>query len=101
MFYEAPTVIWGFPKTVQNLKSCEVTCAIFQLQGHCKVIVFPHKIYIFINSSNLYASPNVIRMIKSRWMRWTWYVARVGQMKSAYKILGRNPEGKRTRKTQA
>jgi hypothetical protein len=28
---------------------------------------------------NLYSSPNIIRMIKSRRMRWAWRVARTGR----------------------
>jgi hypothetical protein len=28
---------------------------------------------------NLYSSPNIIRMIKSRRMRWAWYVTRMGR----------------------
>jgi hypothetical protein len=36
---------------------------------------------------NLYASPNVIRMIKSKRMRWVGHEARVGEMRSACKIL--------------
>jgi len=30
---------------------------------------------------NLYASPNIIRVIKSRWMRWEGHVARMGDEK--------------------
>jgi hypothetical protein len=37
----------------------------------------------------------MIRMIKSRRMRWAWYVARMGQKKNAYRILVGKPEGKR------
>jgi hypothetical protein len=29
---------------------------------------------------NLYASPNIIRIIKSRKMRWAWYVAHMGEI---------------------
>jgi hypothetical protein len=36
---------------------------------------------------NLYASPNIIRMIKSMGMRWAGNVARMGQMRNAYNIL--------------
>jgi hypothetical protein len=36
---------------------------------------------------NMYASPNVIRMIKSRRMRWTEHVAHIGEMRNVYKIL--------------
>jgi hypothetical protein len=39
---------------------------------------------------NLYTSPNVIRVIKSRRMRWAAYVA---EMRNAYKVLVRKPEG--------
>jgi hypothetical protein len=44
---------------------------------------------------NLYSSPSIIRMIKSRRMRWTGYVARMGEKRNAYRILVGNPEGKR------
>jgi hypothetical protein len=44
---------------------------------------------------NLYSSPNVIRMIKSRRMTWASHVARIGdEKKNAYMILVGNPEGK-------
>jgi len=36
---------------------------------------------------NLYASPNVIRVIKSRRMRWAGHVARVGEMRNVYSVL--------------
>jgi hypothetical protein len=36
---------------------------------------------------NLYASPNVSRMIKSRRVRWVGHVAHMGEMRNAYKIL--------------
>jgi hypothetical protein len=44
---------------------------------------------------NLYASPNVIRVIKSWCVRWVGHVACVGEMRNGYKILIRKPEGKR------
>jgi hypothetical protein len=34
-------------------------------------------------------------MIKSRRMRWGWHVARIGELRNAYRILVGNPEGKR------
>jgi hypothetical protein len=46
------------------------------------------------NFHNLCSSPNVIRVIKSRTMRWAGHVARMGTMKSAYGILIGKPEGK-------
>jgi hypothetical protein len=44
---------------------------------------------------NLYASPSIIRMIKSRRMRWAGHVARMREKRNAYRILVGNPEGKR------
>jgi hypothetical protein len=43
---------------------------------------------------NLYASPNIIRVIKSKGMRWALHVARIGAMGKAYSILVGKPEGK-------
>jgi hypothetical protein len=43
---------------------------------------------------NLYASPNIIRVMKSRRMRWARHVARIRKVKNIYKILAGKPEGK-------
>jgi hypothetical protein len=42
---------------------------------------------------NLYSSPSMIRMIKSRRMRWAGHVARMGEKRNAYRILMGKPEG--------
>jgi hypothetical protein len=44
---------------------------------------------------NLYCSPSIIRIIKSRKMRWTGHVARMGEKGNAYRILVGKPEVKR------
>jgi hypothetical protein len=44
---------------------------------------------------DLYSSPNIVRVIKSRWMRWAGHVARMGEGIGAYKVLVGRPEGKR------
>jgi hypothetical protein len=44
---------------------------------------------------NLYSSPNIIRQIKSRRMRWAGRVARMGEERKLYKVLVGRPEGKR------
>jgi hypothetical protein len=36
---------------------------------------------------NLYASPNIVTVMKSRRMGWVGHVARMGEMRSAYSIL--------------
>jgi hypothetical protein len=42
----------------------------------------------------LYSSPNIIRQIKSRRMRWAGPVAHVGEERNVYKVLMGKPEGK-------
>jgi hypothetical protein len=49
----------------------------------------------FVKLHNLYSSPNIIRMIKSRRIRWAGHVARMGEKMSAYRILMGMLEGKR------
>jgi hypothetical protein len=44
---------------------------------------------------SLYSSPNIVRVIKSRRMRWAGHVARMGAGRSVYGILVGRPEGKR------
>jgi hypothetical protein len=44
---------------------------------------------------NLYSLPNIIRMIKSRRMRWAGHVARMGEPRNAYRILVGKSERKR------
>ncbi|KAJ4442382.1 hypothetical protein ANN_03968 [Periplaneta americana] len=43
----------------------------------------------------LYSSPYIIRKIKSRRLRWTGHVARMGESRNAYRMLVERPEGKR------
>ena len=40
-------------------------------------------------------SPNIVRVIKSRRLRWAGHVARVEESRSAFKILTGKPTGKR------
>jgi hypothetical protein len=44
---------------------------------------------------DLYSSPSIIRIIKSRRMRWEGNVARMGEKINAYRLLVGKPEGKR------
>jgi hypothetical protein len=43
---------------------------------------------------NFFSSPNIIRMIKSRRMRWAGHVARMGETRNTYRILVEKPEWK-------
>jgi hypothetical protein len=44
---------------------------------------------------DLYSSPSIIRIIKSRRIRWAGHVARMGEKRNVYWLLVRKPEGKR------
>jgi hypothetical protein len=43
----------------------------------------------------LYTSPSIIRIIKSRRMRWVGHVARMGEKRNTYRLLVGEPEIKR------
>jgi len=45
--------------------------------------------------NDLYSSPNIVRMIKSRRLRWAGHVARIGEERGVYRVLVGKPEGKR------
>jgi hypothetical protein len=44
---------------------------------------------------NLYSSPSIIRIIKSRRMRWAGHVARIWEKRNVYRLLVGKPEGMR------
>ena len=45
--------------------------------------------------SDLYSLPNIVRVVKSRRMRWAGHVVRMGQGRGVYRVLVGKPEGKR------
>ena len=45
--------------------------------------------------NDLYSSPNIVRVIKSRRMRWAGHVARMGKERGVYRVLVGKPKGRR------
>ena len=45
--------------------------------------------------SDLCSLPNILRVVKSRRMRWAWHVARMGEESGVHRVLVGNPDGKR------
>ena len=45
--------------------------------------------------NDLYSSPYIVLVIKSRRVRWAGHVARMGEERGAYRVLVGKPEGKR------
>ena len=46
--------------------------------------------------NDLYSSPNIVRVIKSRRMRWAGHVARMGEERGVYRVFGVETGGKET-----
>jgi len=44
--------------------------------------------------NDLYCSPNIVQVIKSRRMRWAGHVARTGKRRAIFRVLVGKPEGK-------
>jgi hypothetical protein len=49
---------------------------------------------------DLYSSPSIIRIIKSRRMRWEGHVAQMGEKRNAYRLLVGKPEKENTIETK-
>ena len=45
--------------------------------------------------NDLYSSPNIVQVIKSKRMRWAGHVARMGEERGVYRVFVGKPEGKR------
>jgi len=45
--------------------------------------------------SDLYSLPNIVRVVKSKRMRWAGHVARMGEGRGVHRVLVGKPEGKR------
>jgi hypothetical protein len=45
--------------------------------------------------NDLYSLPNIVRVAKSRRMRWVGHVARMGEERSVHRVLAGKPEGKK------
>jgi hypothetical protein len=45
--------------------------------------------------SDLYPLPNIVRVVKSKRMRWAGHVARIGEGRVVHRVLVGKPEGKR------
>jgi hypothetical protein len=43
--------------------------------------------------NDLYSLPNIVRVVKSRRMRWEWYLARMGEERGVQRVLVGKPEG--------
>ena len=91
---------------VLNVHCCcyltQGSVGITSTQGSAVTIPFDYTIVFTIftikvcnNFKDLYPSPNIVRVIKSRRMRWVGHVARLGEERGVYRVLVGKPEGRR------
>jgi hypothetical protein len=102
-----------FPILIQYVYGCETWCLTLREEHRLRVFenrvlrrIFGPKRYEVTGGwrklhneeiQNLYSSQSIIRMIKSRRMRWAGNVARIVAKRNANRILKGKPEGKRPR----
>ena len=103
-----PKAIIIFPVVLYGCETWSLT-----LRGECRLRVFENRVLRIIfgpkrdevtgerrklhneEMNNLYSSPNILRVIKSRRMRWAGHVARMGEGRGVYRVLVGKPEGRR------
>ena len=49
----------------------------------------------FFGMNDTHTSPNIVRVVKPRRMKWAGHVARIGEGRGVHRVLVRKPEGKR------
>jgi hypothetical protein len=54
-----------------------------------------------VELNGLHSSPSVVRVIKSRRMRWAGHVARMGKRRDVYRVLVEKPKKEATWENQA
>jgi hypothetical protein len=75
--------------------SCVLTVINYYHQRWLKDVFIPQEYHILRLYFYVYSSPDIIRQIKSRRMRWAGHVARMGEGTNVYRVLVGKPEGKR------
>ena len=72
-----------------------VTCSCQNLTAACvQVLLFGMHLHNE-ELSDLYSLPNIVRVVKSKRMRWAGHVACIGEGRGVHRFLVRKPEGKR------
>jgi hypothetical protein len=62
----------------------------FHTKSYCKQQIVLRKLFTELN--DLYCSPNIVRVIKWRRMRWAVHVARMGEKRVVYRVLVGKPD---------
>ena len=84
----------GYIKKQNTIITLEEKLIIHSL-FHRKEVFFIHRSIQNEELHSLYRSPNIVKVIKSKRLRWAGHVARMEEGRSAFKILTGKPTGKR------
>jgi len=57
--------------------------------------VFENRVLRRVFGPKMYSLPNIVRVVKSRRMRWVGHVARMGEGRGMHRVMVGKPEGKR------
>ena len=82
------SVLHNSPRILDHLTEFRKFCMNFMNRGVEKLLNE--------ELNNLYDSPNIVRVMKSRIMKWAGHVERMGEKRGLYRVLVGNPEGKRS-----
>ena len=83
----APTLV--VPRTAPDPPPCG------ERHIACDLYVTCSNVTIIWHVTDLYPSPNIVRVIKSRRMRWVGHVEHMGERRGVYRVLVEKPEGKK------
>ena len=78
-----------------------VRCVLVLLCGLALVVWYPYAgVSLHTDTTppqpnDLYSSPNIVRLIKSRRMRWAGHVAHMGEERGMFRVFVGKPEGRR------
>jgi hypothetical protein len=72
------------------------------LREECRLRVFENRVFRRVfgplhneELNDLYSLPNIVRVVKSRRMRWARHVVRMGEERGVHRVLVGKPDGKR------
>jgi len=91
-------IYWEFLSREELLAYQEVLCSMKRLKRYKP----SHWVFLYVGRLHneelnaLCSSPNIVRVIKSKRMRWAGHVARMGEERGVYRVLVGKPEGKRS-----
>jgi hypothetical protein len=91
-------------KISNNIGICSIQQRITVMYGDCTKVFGPKRDEVTgewgklhnEELNDLYSSPNIVKVVKSRRMRWAGHMARMGEDRGVHRVMVGKPEGKRS-----